>query len=144
MKVKIITAILMICVSAYTVDAQCRSFAKNSCETQLEGYMVSGRMYGGFVTQGQEMELNVVLNGGQKYRLVNCSKPDLGKVQVQLLDSEGNIIFDNADHDMAQNWDFDVKSTQEFKIRTIVPGATKSTSSSVRDCSILILGSKAS
>ena len=124
------------------LNAQCRSYVKNNCEDKLEDYLISGRMYGGYVSQGQELELNVVLNGGQKYRLINCSKPSFGTIQLQLLDSKGNIVFDNADHEFAQSWDFDVKSTQEFKVRTIIPSASKSHGSSVRDCSILIIGSK--
>ena len=124
------------------VNAQCRTFVKNNCESKLDDYQISGRMYGGYVSQGQELELNVVLNGGQKYRLINCSKPDLGVIQVQLLDKQGNVVFDNADHEFANSWDFDVKATQEFTVRTVLPSPPKSQASTVRDCSILIIGSK--
>jgi len=144
MKLKIICTIAFLGLFVIEANAQCRTFAKNTCETQLEGYMLNGRMYGGFLTQGQEMDLVVVLNGGQTYRLVNCSKPTLGEIQIQLIDSDGNIVFNNVDHEMAQDWDFDVKSTQEFTIKTIIPSPSKSQGSSARDCSILLIGSKSS
>jgi len=123
-------------------NAQCRSFVKNNCEEQLEDYLVSGRMYGGYASQGQEIDLVIVLNGGQKYRLINCSKENLGTIQVVLLDNKGNVIFDNFEHEFAQSWDFDVKATQEFTIRTIIPSPSKSQGTAVRDCNILIIGSK--
>ena len=142
MNLKSITILLAILAAGIQLNAQCRTFVRNSCEDKLEDYLVSGRMYGGYVSQGQEIELNVVLNGGQKYRLINCSKPSLGTIQVQLLDNKGNIIFDNADHDFVMKWDFDVKATQEFTVRTILPSPTAKQGSSVRDCNILIIGSK--
>lgn len=129
--------------AAYSLSvAQCRTFVRENCESKLEDYLINGRMYGGYVSQGQEMELNVVLNGGQKYRLINCSKPSLGKIQVQLIDNKGKVVFDNAEHDFAQTWDFDVKATQEFIVRTVFPSPGKGQTSTARDCSILIIGSK--
>ena len=123
-------------------NAQCRSFVKNNCEEQLEDYQVSGRMYGGYASQGQEIDLVIVLSGGQKYRLINCSKKSLGTIQIILLDNKGNVIFDNFEHEFAQSWDFDVKATQEFTIRTIIPSPSKTRAAAVRDCNILIIGSK--
>jgi hypothetical protein len=126
------------------MSAQCRSFAKNSCESKLDDYMVNGRMYGGYQTQGQETELFLVLIGGQKYRLINCAKQDLGNVWIQLTDSRGHIVFDNSEHDYITNWDFVVKSTQEFKVRTFIQNPAGRSTQKIRDCSILILGSKSS
>ena len=34
---------------------------------------------------------------------------------------KGNVIFDNAEHEFVMQWDFDVKATQEFTVRTILP-----------------------
>lgn len=140
-KVILITAVVFSSLIS-NVNAQCRTFVKNNCEQKLEDFMISGRMYGGYVSQGTELELNVVLNGGQKYRLINCSKENLGVVQLVLLDNKGNVIFDNSEHDFADSWDFDVKATQEFTVRTILPTPPKSQSSTIRDCNILIIGGK--
>jgi hypothetical protein len=139
---KTISLFTLLIIASLQLSAQCRTFVKNNCESLLDDYLVSGRMYGGYVSQGQEMELNVVLNGGQKYRLINCSKANLGNVQVQLIDNKGNVVYDNVDHDYADKWDFNVKSTQEFKVRTVLPIPDKSSPTTVRDCSILIIGSK--
>lgn len=144
LKLKSIIVVLGLFLFASQAQAQCRSFVKNNCEEKLEDYMVSGRMYGGYVSQGTELELNVVLNGGQKYRLINCSKDNLGTVQVVLLDNKGNVIFDNSEHEFANTWDFDVKATQEFTVKTILPSPPKSQGSTIRDCNILIIGSKTS
>ena len=124
------------------LSAQCRSYARGNCESQLDDYMLNGRMYGGYMLQGQETELYVVLSAGQKYRIVGCTKPSLGTVWIQLVDGTGHVIFDNTEHDLVQTWDFVVKSTQEFKLRTYVPDAVRKSETRIRDCSLLLLGSK--
>ncbi len=142
LKIKNLLLFAGLSIASFSAQAQCKSFVKNNCQDQLEDYQVSGRMYGGYVSQGQEIDLVVVLNGGQKYRLINCSKATLGKIQVVLLDSDGNVLFDNTEHEFAMQWDFEVKSTQEFTVKTILPTPPKSHGSSVRDCNILIIGNK--
>lgn len=94
------------------------------------------------MVQGQEAMINVVLNGGQKYRLINCNKSSLGEVWIQLLDNKGNIVFDNSEHDFTHTWDFVVKSTQEFRIRTYIQLPENKSAQKVRDCSMVIIGSK--
>ena len=143
MRLRFICTLAFLGLFAIGANAQCRSFAKKTCENQLDGYMLSGRMYGGYMSQGQEVDIVVVLNGGQAYRLVSCSKPNLGQIRVQLIDSHNKVVFDNVDHDFVQNWDFEVKSTQEFTIRTFIPSADK-TATTVRDCSIMLIGNKSS
>ena len=123
-------------------SAQCRTYGRNTCESDLEDYMLNGRMYGGYMVQGQETELFVVLSAGQKYRLVGCTKPALGKVWIQLLDSKGKVVFDNTEHNLVQTWDFTVKATQEFRIKTFIPDPKGKTSQPLRDCSIMLIGSK--
>lgn len=146
MKLKLSLIALFTALIGFSIqaNAQCRTFVKNNCNDKLEDYNIGGRMYGGYVSQGQELELNIVLNGGQKYRLINCSKDNLGIVQVVLFDSKGNVVFDNSEHEFVDTWDFDVKSTQEFLVKTILPSPTSSHGSTVRDCNILIIGSKSS
>lgn len=143
MKLRIIYIIAFLGLFVFEANSQCRTFAKKACESQLDDYMVSGRIYGGYMSQGQEIDIVVVLNGGQQYRLVNCTKPILGNIRVQLIDSDNNVVFDNVDHDFIRNWDFAVKSTQEFIIRTYIPSADK-TATTVRDCSMVLIGSKTS
>ena len=139
---KILVASVSLMLFSHIITAQCHSFGRSNCESQLEDYMLNGRMYGGYMVQGQETELFVVLSAGQKYRIIGCTKPALGTVWIQLIDGNGTVVFDNTEHDLVQTWDFSVKSTQEFKIRTLVPDARNKSATRIRDCSLLLLGSK--
>jgi hypothetical protein len=140
LKILVVSAGLML--TSQVLFSQCRTYAKNSCESQLEDYMLNGRMYGGYMVQGQETELFVVLSAGQKYRIVGCTKPALGNVWIQLIDGKGKVVFDNSEHDLVQTWDISVKSTQEFRLKTFVPDAKNKSATRIRDCSLLLLGSK--
>lgn len=139
---RIATIGLALFLYSQQVSAQCRTYGRNTCEKDLEDYLLNGRMYGGYMVQGQETELFVVLSAGQKYRLVGCTKPSLGNVWIQLLDGTGRVIFDNSEHNLVQKWDFTVKATQEFKIRTFIPDPRAKTAQPLRDCSIMLIGSK--
>ncbi|MEQ8323120.1 MAG: hypothetical protein RIC15_09005 [Vicingaceae bacterium] len=131
-------------ITGTSLMAQCRTYAKNTCESQLDDYLLNGRMYGGYMIQGQNTELYVVLSAGQKYRLVGCTKESLGQLWIQIIDGKGHVIFDNTEYDLVQNWDFTVKSTQEFKIRTFIPEPKGKTEQKMRDCSLMLIGSKGS
>lgn len=127
---------------ATVASAQCRTFAKSKCVPGLEDYMLNGRMYGSYMVQGQEAELHVVLSAGQKYRIMNCARPALGNVWIRLMDSKGRVVFDNSEHDYATSWDFSVKATQEFTVKTFVQTPANAGDEKARDCSVLIIGSK--
>ena len=139
---KVLVVSVSLILFSQILSAQCRSYGRTNCESQLDDYMLNGRMYGGYMLQGQETELFIVLSAGQKYRIVGCTKPNLGTVWIQLIDGTGHVIFDNTEHDLVQTWDFVVKSTQEFKLRTFVPDAVRKSETRIRDCSLLLLGSK--
>jgi hypothetical protein len=139
---KILVVSVSLILIGQIASAQCRTFGRSNCESQLDDYMLNGRMYGGYMVQGQQTELMVVLSAGQKYRIIGCTKPSLGTVWIQLLDVNGRVIFDNTEHDLVQTWDFSVKSTQEFKLKTFVPDAVNKSATRIRDCSLLLLGSK--
>ena len=118
---------------------QCRSFAQKNCNPKLGDYRPNGSLYATYMQDGQETELNVVLIGGQKYRLVHCHREGLGKVWIQLYDKQGKLVYDNSEHDFATTWDFSVKATQEFRIKTFISGVGDK---DTRSCAVLMLGNK--
>ncbi len=140
--IRIIGLLFVLSVFAGQASAQCKTFAKNKCMPSLDDYMLNGRLYASYMRQGQESELNLVLNGGQKYRLIACAKESLGNVWVRLTDASGKVLYDNAEHDFANTWDFSVKSTQEFKVKTFIQTPKAQNELEVRDCSVILVGSK--
>lgn len=136
----VILAILLFSFSQSTVFAQCKGLANDKCSPRLGDFLPNGRLYQSVLEKGSTGELYMVLNGGQQYRIITCADDKLGATEWQLLDSRGNVVFDNREHNMAQAWDITVASTQEFTMR-IQTGTKKGVG---RGCSCILVGYKRS
>lgn len=121
---------------------QCKGFAQKKCMPELGDFRPNGSLYANYMEDGQETELNVVLIGGQKYRLLHCHRQGLGKVWIQLFDNKDKLVFDNSEHNFVTTWDFTVKSTQEFTVRTFISGVGDVNDPAARSCAVLLLGNK--
>jgi hypothetical protein len=128
-------------LSAASASAQCRTYAQKKCVPELGDYRPNGSLYANYMENGQETQLNLVLIGGQKYRLLHCHKEGLGQVWIQLFDHKGKVVFDNSEHNFATTWDFSVQSTQEFSIKTFISGVGEY-DQTARACAVLLLGNK--
>ena len=133
---------ILIALLSTSALAQCRTFAQKKCVPGLGDYKPNGSLYANYMEDGQETELNLVLIGGQNYRLLHCHKEGLGQVWIQLMDNTNKVIYDNAEHDFATTWDFSVKSTQEFKVKTFISGVGEVSDMTARACAVLLLGNK--
>lgn len=102
-------------------DAQCKSFTKNHCLTDLEPYVYDGQLNSAILTEGDVAELLLTLYGGQDYRILVCGQDVLGKIEFNLFDTNRNLIFSNKDHDYVKSWDFKSNSTQQLIVQVIVP-----------------------
>ncbi|MCB0429643.1 MAG: hypothetical protein H6585_07790 [Flavobacteriales bacterium] len=120
--------------------AQCKSLAKTSCVPSLGDYLPNGRLYQSVVEKGTSGELHMVLNGGQHYRIITCADEKLGATEWVLKDANGKVLFDNREHNMAQVWDIEVSTTQEFVMELEV-GEKRGVG---RGCSCVLVGYKRS
>ena len=87
----------------------------------LEPYIYNGQLNSAILNEGDIAELVLTFYGGQDYRIVVCAEETIGNVQFKLLDNERNNIFDNADQEFAEFWDFKCTSTQQIIVEVEVP-----------------------
>lgn len=105
-----------------TAQAQCRSFTKRNCMTQLDGYMQNDNYNSAILIPGDEAELMLTFLAGQDYRLVVCSHPILGDIQFKILDASGAQLYDSEQASEERDYvDFQVQTTQQLLVQIAVP-----------------------
>ena len=115
--------VLLLTSVSYTGSAQCKGFAKKICKLQLDPYIHDGLYFANILTEGEEAELYKTFYSDQEYRIAICGSDDLPAVQFQVIDNNRKILYDNADNDYAQTWDFKLESSQQLKIAIKVVAA---------------------
>ncbi|WP_321295101.1 hypothetical protein [Marinifilum fragile] len=123
MKILLKFAIFTICILAlpkFTL-AQCNEYTKKECIPLLNPYTFNGQLNNAVLSQGETAELQLTFYKDQEYRILVKGETQLGKLQFQLFDTEYNLLYDNADENHTNIWDFMVESTDDFIIRVLIP-----------------------
>ena len=124
MKKILITLFALFLIGNNVANAQCSSFAKKKCLPSLAPYTHNGQLNNTTLAPGETAEVSMTFYTGQKYRLLVCSESNLAGVFFKLKDSEHKEIYSSKDKGENQ-FDFDVKSTQQLFIEVVVPEAGK-------------------
>lgn len=124
--------------SAYS---QCRTFVKNNCKEAMGEYVPGENFNAAKMSPGDEAEVQMTFYQGEKYRLLVCAHPVLGKLEFQVLDTEGNVLFDNTKKDLTDHFDFSVAGTQQFTIKMKVPKIENATLAP-QGCVAILVGRK--
>lgn len=101
--------------------SQCISFARSIAKPQLAPYIHDGNYNATFLEEGETAELYKTFFEGEEYRLVVAAVESLPKLRIRILDDQRNVIFDNAEHQYAQVWDFVAKTTGTMIVHIKVP-----------------------
>lgn len=136
--------IAVLCFAASTAHSQCRSFTKNDCLPLLEDFTPNENYNSALFAAGESAELGVTFNEGKTYRVVVCGQSVLGDIQFQLIDSDDEILYDNANNEMAKSYDFKVAGTQQLSIKVIVPEDDSGVDLVQQGCVTIALGHKES
>lgn len=112
--------ILPLLILANGAYSQCRTFVKNNCREAMGEYIPAENFNAAKLLPGDQAEVTMTFYGGEDYRLLVCSQEILGDVMFQVLDTDENILFDNATEELTNTFDFRVAGTQEFIIRLLV------------------------
>ncbi|MFN5182211.1 MAG: hypothetical protein ACK5D5_04205 [Bacteroidota bacterium] len=101
--------------------AQCKSFVKKKCLPTLAPYVTNGQINTANFSPGDHAEIPVSFFENTEYRIIVCGQEILGKINYKLLDANKNVVFDNAQHEFANSWDFSSVSNQSFTLVVEVP-----------------------
>lgn len=109
---------ILIFGSAYS---QCRTFVKNNCGDALGDYIPGENFNAAKLSPGDVAELKMTFYEGQDYRLLIANHPVLDSVKYQVLDRNGNILFNNTESKHPGHFDFRLEGTQELTVNLQVP-----------------------
>jgi len=120
---------------------QCRTFVKNNCGDALEGFIPGESFNAVKLFPGDAAEVEMTFYSEVDYRLLVCSHEVLGDVNFQLVDKDGEVIYDNANREYSEFFDFRLEGTRTFGLKIKVPEQGDS-SINPQGCVAILLGRK--
>jgi hypothetical protein len=119
---KKILGILLVVLAANTAGySQCNGFAKKSI-SKLKPYLNTQQVFSTVLLNGDKTQLNQTFYYGDEYRLLISADEKLGKIQLNIKDASGNVVFTTKAYGTIM-WDFNVESTQDLSLEVITPPA---------------------
>jgi hypothetical protein len=125
----------------YEVQAQCKTFTKKKCIGELEDYNSNGQYNGAVMFEAEEATLMQTFYSGQKYRLFICAQPSIENLFFEVKDYRNTLLY-TSERTGSNIFDFDVESTQQLKIRIVVPDGGSGSQIKKNGCVSVLVGFK--
>ena len=135
--VKILFLLLAFNVSVF---GQCNGFAKKSI-SKLKPYLNTQQVFSTVLLNGDKTQLSSTFYFGDEYRLLISAQDQLGKIQLNIKDADGNVIFTTKGYGTIM-WDFNVESTQDLTLEVVTPPAAATETVDKSGCVSIIIGFK--
>lgn len=119
---------------------QCNGFAKKSIG-KLKPYLNTQQVFSTVLLNGDKTQLSSTFYYGDEYRLIIAAQDQLGKIQLNIKDADGNVVFTTKAYGTIM-WDFNVESTQDLTLEVITPEAPKGQTEDKGGCVSIIIGFK--
>jgi len=127
----------------FTVSAQCKQFAKNTCKVGLAPYQHDGNYHAAILLEGEEAELYKTFYSNTDYRIGVCGANNLGNIEFMLVDGTGKILYNNKNSSYDWKWDFRLDASQQLKIIVKIPvSAANQTGNPMEGCVAIMFGFK--
>lgn len=120
---------------------QCKGFVKNNCGEAMGEYVPGESFNAAKLFPGDVAEVEMTFYSGIDYRLLICSHEMLGDVRFQLSDEEDEILYDNAEFQFKENFDFRMEGTRTLTLKLMVP-ENEDASINPQGCVAILLGRK--
>lgn len=137
---KNVICIMVSMLLAGSAISQCKSFTKRKCLKDLGEYNSNGQYNGAVMFQGEEATLMQAFYSGQKYKLMVCSQPSISDdLYFEVLDYRKNLLY-SSEGKGSNEFEFDVESTQQLRIRIVVPDDGSGSQIKKNGCVSVIVG----
>jgi hypothetical protein len=132
---------LVAILASSSLFAQCNNFTKSKCVPGLKPYIHNGQLNSTSLAPGENAELMMTFYAGQEYRIYTCAQELLGAVEYKVMDSNHKVVF-SSNEAKQNNFDFNVKATQQLYIEVSVPKAEAKTGIVEQGCVAVLVGFK--
>lgn len=93
------------------------AFSQTQCASLLtDDYVSNGQHYVTTIEQNETKECEITFIEGNEYRLIACPR-ESQKVQMQIIDKEKNVLFDNKNYSYTNYWNFQIKKTVSCTVK---------------------------
>lgn len=120
--------------------AQCNGFAKKSI-SKLKPYLNTQQVFSTVLLNGDKTQLSSTFYFGDEYRLLISADDKLGKIQLNVKDADGNVVYTTKAYGTIM-WDFNVESTQDLTLEVITPEAAAGQTEDKSGCVSIVIGFK--
>lgn len=135
-------SLIAILFFALILESQtCNRLARKSVK-DIAPFKFTGQLSKVMLSEGESAELSVIFKSDKKYRVLVNGGRLVSTLNFKLYDRNKKLVFDNAQHDMAQYWDFTVVGTQNYFIEVTYPSSSDGYKDYTnRGCVALVIGS---
>ena len=137
---RIIILLTILLLSGSTLFGQCINFARNVGKEQLGDYIHDGNYNATVLEEGEKAELYKTFFSDQNYRIAIAKVEQLPDIHFRILDKEGNVLFDNMEHNYRLVWDFKVESTQMLIVELTVLEKNPPSEELINGCVSVLFG----
>lgn len=107
----------------------------------MEGYIPGESFNAVKLFPGDGAEMEMTFYSDVNYRLLVCSHEILGDVNFQLVDKDDEVVYDNADREFSEFFDFRLEGSRTFVLKIKVPEQEES-AIKAQGCVAILLGRK--
>lgn len=126
----------------FSINAQCKGFAKKICKIELTPYIHDGNYHAAILTVGEEAELYKTFYSDTDYRISVCGTDALPDIEFRIIDTDRNVLYTNKNNDYSRIWDFRLEASQQLKIFIKVPATDGLPEEIISGCVAIMFGFK--
>ena len=131
-----IIATIFFAVLSMSAIAQCDGIAQKSLSNFTADYISDGQTYRSLLVDDQVAEFTSTFFGGTTYRISASTGKDKG-LSFKVLDENRNVLFNSAEHENSNYWDFQVENTLNCIIEAQLDQSVQNSG-----CAVLLIGFK--
>lgn len=122
LRIAVVCCLLGVATGSYS---QCRNFTRDQCMNLLEGYISNGQYNGAVMFEGEEATMMQTFYSNQNYRVVVCAQKVISdSIYFEVMDYHNQVVY-SSEKTRSPIFDFNVESTQQLKIRIVVPNGQR-------------------
>jgi hypothetical protein len=125
----------------FQAPAQCNLYGKTKCLPRLKPYLNTEQLYNATLLPGDRTRLRMTFYYGDEYRIIICGQEALGKMQLNLVDKDNNVLFTSTGYGTLQ-WDFNVQNTQDLTLEIMTAPSAKEETFEKSGCVSIVVGFK--
>ena len=126
-----------------SASAQC-NVNKKECQLGSDGYKSNGQFSFVSLSPGEIAELSLVFYRGLDYNVVLCKERKLVDLEFKIISQNEEVLFDNREHDLIQDWTFTMTGTQRLRLEVKVPGYAFDGDKTKKGCVNVLIGHRKS